>query len=159
MANEKDFETAIAKYPELIEEGLHLVRKQKIVQGRRLDLLFEDRGKNQLVAELKWGPIKDQDIGQVMWYAGCCLISGRPTRAILVGTRVPPNIQKILDFHGIGWKQITPSELRKFLRAKGDEDLAKVFDDDIGAESGDAQPPELAATTRIRWSGGTIRPG
>lgn len=139
MATEKDFETAIAKYPQLIEDGLRLVGRQLFVQGRKLDLLFEDRGKNQLIAELKWGPIKDQDIGQVMSYAGC-LISGRPTREILVGTRVPPNIRTILDYHGIGWKQIAASELREFLRARGDEELAKVFDDDTGAASADAQP-------------------
>jgi hypothetical protein len=139
VATEKDFETVIAKYPELIEDGLHLVGRQLFVQGRKLDLLFEDRRKNQLVAELKWGPIKDQDIGQVMSYAGC-LISGRPTREILVGTRVPPNIRTILDYHGIAWKQIAASELREFLRARGDDELAKVFDDDIGAASADAQP-------------------
>lgn len=138
MATEKDSETVIAKYPELIEEGLHLLGRQLFVQGRKLDLLFEDRRKNQLVAELKWGPIKDQDIGQVMSYAGC-LISGRPTREILVGTRVPPNIRTILDYHGIGWKQIAASELREFLRARGDEELAKVFDDDIEAASADTQ--------------------
>lgn len=139
MASEKNFETAIAKYPELIEEGLRLVGRQLLVQGRRLDLLFEDRGKNRLVAELKWGPINDQDIGQIMSYAGC-LISGLPTREILVGTRVPPNIRTILDYHGIGWKQITASELREFLRARADEELAKVFDDDTGSASADALP-------------------
>jgi hypothetical protein len=92
-----------------------------------------------VVAELKWGPIKDQHIGQVMSYAGC-LVSGRPAREFLVGRRVPPNIQTILDWHGVGWKQITASYLREFLRAKGDEELAKVFDDDRRAVSADAQP-------------------
>ncbi|MHB8526277.1 MAG: endonuclease NucS domain-containing protein [Candidatus Acidiferrales bacterium] len=139
MSKEKEFESAIVKYPELIEEGLRLVGRQRFVEGRKFDLLFEDRKKNKLVAELKWGPIKDQHIGQIMFYAGC-LISGQPVREVLVGTRVPPNIRAILDFHGIGWKQITATELREFLRAKGDEELAKKFDDEIENARVDAQP-------------------
>lgn len=141
MSKEKEFESAIVKYPELIEEGLRLIGRQQFVEGRKFDLLFEDRRNNKVVAELKWGPIKDQHIGQIMFYAGC-LISGRPVRQVLVGTRVPPNIRAILDFHGIGWKQITPIELREFLRAKGDEELAMKFDNEMEGLSVDAQPVE-----------------
>jgi len=130
VASEKDFETAIAKYPELVEEGLRVVDRQLFLEGKRMDLLFEDRLKNHLVAELKWGPIKYADIGQIMSYAGY-LVAGKPVREMLIGTRVPPNLQAILDHHGIEWKQITPSELRGFLRAGGDERLAKMFDADV----------------------------
>lgn len=142
MSKEKEFECAIVKYPELIEEGLRLVGRQRFVEGRKFDLLFEDRRGNKLVAELKWGPIKDQHIGQIMFYAGC-LISGRPVREVLVGTRVPPNIRAILDFHGIGWKQITAVELREFLRSRGDEELAKKFDDEIEGTNVDAEPVDI----------------
>jgi len=130
VANEKDFETAIAKYPGLIEEGLRVVGRQLFLEGKRMDLLFEDRLGNHLVAELKWGPIKYGDIGQIMSYAGY-IVSGKPVREMLIGRRVPPNLQAILDHHGIEWKQITPSELCGFLRARGDEQLAKVFDADV----------------------------
>jgi len=126
---EKDFETVIAKYPELIEAGLRLVGRQSFLRGRRKDLLFEDHQKNYLVAAVRWGPIKDTHIGQVIPYAGR-LVSGRPVREMLVGTMVPPNLQAILDYRRIGWRQITAAELRDFLRAKGDEELAKVFDAD-----------------------------
>src|SRR5579863_88428 len=128
MATERDFETAIAKYPDLIEEGLRLIGRQQVVHGRRMDLLFEDHLGDQLVLELKWGPIKDKDIGQIMAYEGW-LVSDRPVRVMLIGTRVPPNIQASLDYHGIAWREITPSEVRKFLREKGDEGLLKSFDD------------------------------
>lgn len=137
MAREKDFETAIARYPELLEEGLRLIGRQVVVHGRRMDLLFEDPARNQLVAELKWGPIRDKDIGQIMAYEGWRVSNG-PVRVMLVGTRVPPNIQATLDHHGIGWREITASELRKFLLAKGDEELAETFDDthlDLGVSA------------------------
>lgn len=127
MASEKDFETVIAKYPELIENGLVLVGRQLFLEGKRMDLLFEDHLKTHLVVELKWGPIKYEDIGQVMFYAGC-LIAGKPIREMLVGRRVPPNLQAILDHHGIEWREINGPELCEFLRAKGDAELARIFD-------------------------------
>lgn len=147
VATEKDFETAIAKYPELIEEGLVLVGRQSFLEGKRMDLLFEDRLKTRLVVELKWGPIKYADIGQVMSYAGY-LVSGKRVREMLVGTRVPPNLQAILDHHGIEWKEITASELCDFLRAKGDEQLTRIFD--VAAEPpGDEPEYDLGADVHL----------
>lgn len=146
MAAEKDFEAAIVKYPELIEDGLRFVKRQLFLEGKRMDLLFEDCLKNHLVAELKWGPIKYADIGQVMSYAGY-LVSGKPVREMLVGTRVPPNLQAILDHHGIEWKQITARELCDFLRAKGDEQMARIFDVSVEAP-GDTRY-DLGADVRL----------
>jgi hypothetical protein len=151
---EKDFETVIAKYPELIEAGLRLVGRQSFLRGRRKDLLFEDHQKNYLVAAVRWGPIKDTHIGQVIPYAGR-LVSGRPVREMLVGTMVPPNLQAILDYRRIGWRQITAAELRDFLRAKGDEELAKVFDADAltqnSSQSPGNAPAALLAPVEGRW--------
>jgi len=150
MANEKDFETAIAKYPELIEEGLRLVQRQSILklpgQRHRMDLYFQDRLDNPLVVELKWGAIKFEDIGQIMSYAGY-LVSGKPVREMLVGNRVPPNLQAILDHHGVEWKEITASQLCVFLRAKGDEQLAKAFDGD-----------ETIVATKLKRSASAMEP-
>jgi RecB family endonuclease NucS len=59
MLLEKNFEDIIARYPELIEEGLTLKGRQVTLYGRRMDLLFEDKFKRKLIVELKIGPIKD----------------------------------------------------------------------------------------------------
>ena len=50
---------------------------------------------------------------------------------MLVGTRVPPNIQRSLDYHGIAWKEITFSVLRELLKRKGDEAFNHLFEDEI----------------------------
>jgi hypothetical protein len=42
MLLEKDFEDIIARYPELIKDGLTLKGRQVTLYGRRMDLLFED---------------------------------------------------------------------------------------------------------------------
>lgn len=128
---EKDFEDIICKYPELIEEGLILIDRQLSLYGRRMDILFEDKFKRKLIIELKAGPIKDDHIGQILSYEGMLLSADDPTiRVMLVGTRVPPNIQRSLDHHGIAWKEITFSFLKDFLKNKGDESFNHLFEYD-----------------------------
>ncbi len=128
---EKDFEDIICKYPELIEEGLILIGRQLSLYGRRMDILFEDKFKRKLIIELKAGPIKDEHIGQILSYEGMLLSADNPTlRVMLVGTRVPPNIQRSLDHHGIAWKEITSSFLKEFLKNKGDDFFHHLFEYD-----------------------------
>jgi hypothetical protein len=118
------FEDILAKYPQLIEEGLVLVGRQMAIYGRRMDLVFKDTFGRQLIVELKAGPIKDEHIGQIMSYEGSMLSHDNPDlRIMLVGTRVPPNIQRSLDHHGIAWKEIALSVLQKYLQSVGDEAL------------------------------------
>jgi hypothetical protein len=40
--DEQTFETILAKYPELIENGLEMKGRQVSMYDRRMDLLFED---------------------------------------------------------------------------------------------------------------------
>jgi hypothetical protein len=133
MFLEKDFEDILSKYPELIEDGLVLKGRQVHVYGRIMDLLFEDRFKRKLIVELKKGPIKDDHIGQVMSYEGILLSADDPTiRIMLIGNRVPPNIQRTLDHHGIAWREISFTRLKEFLAEKNDQVLLGVLDDSDG---------------------------
>lgn len=133
MLLEKDFEGIICKYPDLIEAGLIIKGRQLTLYGRRIDILFEDKFKRKLIIELKIGPIKDENIGQILSYEGMLLSADDPTiRVMLVGNRVPPNIQKSLDHHGIAWKEITIMQLKDFLTGKQDKGflgLLSVSDD------------------------------
>jgi hypothetical protein len=124
---ECDFETILAKYPDMIDKGLRLLGHQVTMFGRRMDLLFEDRFNRKLIIELKVGPIKDEHIGQVLSYEGMLLSADDPTvRVMLIGNRVPPNIQRALDHHGIAWREITFSLLRDYLREEGDIELLSL---------------------------------
>ena len=126
--DERTFETVLAKYPELIEDGLAIKGRQVSMYGRRMDLLFEDTFQRKLLIELKVGPIKDQHIGQVMSYEGMLLSADDPTiRVMLIGNRVPPNLRKSLDHHGIAWKEISISTLLAHLRDKSDSEMLGLF--------------------------------
>jgi len=129
---ERDFEDILCKYPELIEPNLFYKGRQIHLYGRIMDILFEDAFKRKLIAELKIGPIKDEHIGQILSYEGILLSNDDPTiRVILIGNRVPPNIRKSLDHHGIAWKEITFAELKAFIINKNDTEFIPLFDKDI----------------------------
>ena len=126
--DERTFETILAKYPELIENGLEMKGRQVRMYGRRMDLLFEDAFRRKLIIELKVGPIKDQHIGQVLSYEGMLLSADDPSiRVMLIGNRVPPNIRRALDHHGIAWKEISVSSLLAHLRDKSDSEMLGLF--------------------------------
>lgn len=126
--NEQTFETILAKYPELIEEGLELIGRQICMYGRRMDLLFKDAFERKLLIELKVGPIKDQHIGQVMSYEGMLLSADDSSiRIMLIGNRVPNNLRRSLDHHGIAWKEIAVSDVIAFLSQKQDSQLLDLF--------------------------------
>jgi hypothetical protein len=135
---EKTFEDILCKYSELIEDGLIFKGRQIIKFGRRIDILFEDKFKRELLVELKSGPIKDEHIGQILSYEGMLLSADDPTiRIMLIGTRVPPNLQKSLDHHGIIWKEITYGKLESFIKTKNDENFLSFFDpQDVYYKSG-----------------------
>jgi hypothetical protein len=128
MISEKLLEDIICKYPDLIENDLKLLERQITLYGRRMDLVFQDKFNRKLINELKAGPIKDGHIGQILSYEGMLLSADDPTlRVMLVGTRVPPNIQKSLDHHGIAWKEIPISKLIEFLNGVGDKKLLECL--------------------------------
>lgn len=121
---EKDFEDILEKHPDLIEPGLKPIGRQVAMYNRRMDLLFEDQHRNKLIVELKAGPIKDEHIGQILAYEGMILSAEDPAvRVMLIGTRVPLNIQKALDHHGIAWKELKITQLKEYLASVDDREL------------------------------------
>jgi hypothetical protein len=150
MLTERNFEDVLAKYPDLIEVGLRLTGRQVIVEGRRLDLLFEDSLLRRLLVELKWGPIKDQHVGQIMAYAGSLRSNDDPDlRVMLIGTRVPPSYQRSLDFHGIAWKEITRPTILAFVQEKQDSEFICLFADDVDLVPTPASVRRMPSTSNI----------
>ena len=128
MISEKIFEDILTQYSDLIEVGLVLKGRQVTLYGRRMDLLFKDSHGRDLLIELKVGPIKDQHIGQILSCEGMLLSADNPTiRVMLIGNRVPPNISKALDHHGIAWKEISCELMKRFLKERKDENFLVHF--------------------------------
>lgn len=155
--DERTFETILAKYPELIEKGLEVIGRQVSMYGRRMDLIFEDVSQRKLIVELKVGPIKDQHIGQVMSYEGMLLSADDPSiRVMLIGNRVPPNLRRSLDHHGIAWKEISVFSLLTYLRDKSDSEMLGLFppeDLDFPEQRGQESTTQRSIESRARHCG------
>ena len=69
---EKDIENLLANYPDEFfpGEGFKLINQQFIIEGRRLDLLFEDKHERQIVVEVKRGILTREASGQIAEYYG-----------------------------------------------------------------------------------------
>ncbi len=122
--DERTLEDIICRYPELIENGLSFKGRQVTVNGKRVDVLFEDRHGQKLILEIKKGTVLRNHVGQLLDYEGDFVSVDNPNvRVMLVGNRVPENLRRSLNHHGFEWKELTISALDNFLNEKEDIDL------------------------------------
>lgn len=127
MLSEKLFEDALVKYPELIEKNLKLIGRQVTHFGKRIDILFEDRFKEKLIVEIKIDNLQRNALSQVMEYEGYILSEKDPSaRVMIVANRIPLNLKKAMDHHGIEYKEITHKHLLEFLE-KRDKQLLNAI--------------------------------
>lgn len=103
---EKDIENLIANYPEEVfpGEGFKLIGQQVVIEGRRLDILFEDKYKRQIIIEVKRGILTRKASGQIIEYYGLL-----------------KNINKDQNYELILCANIIPKERRTFLETIGIE--------------------------------------
>jgi hypothetical protein len=123
MFSERIFEDILVKYPELIESNLKLIGRQVKHFGKRIDILFEDKFQEKLIIELKKDNLDRNALSQVLEYEGYILSEKDPSaRVMLIANRIPLNLKKAMEHHGIEFKEITKNQLLVFLENK-DSDL------------------------------------
>jgi len=107
---EKDIENLIANHPDEFfpGEGFKLVAQQYVIDGRRLDLLFEDKHNRQVIVEIKRGILTREASGQIVEYYG--LLKGsdenRNIELILCANVIPPERSRFLEQIGISCKEL-----------------------------------------------------
>ena len=69
---EKDIENLIAGYPKEFfpKEEFLLLGQQHTIEGRRIDILFQDKFGRKIIVEVKRGILTREASGQVMEYYG-----------------------------------------------------------------------------------------
>jgi hypothetical protein len=146
MLSERLFEDILVKYTKLIENNLTFIGRQVNYFGKRIDILLEDRFKEKLIVELKIGNLQSNALSQVMEYEGYILSEKDPSaRVMIIANRIPLNLKKAMDHHGIEYKEITMNHIMKFLEEK-DEELYKA----MLAQRQDE--PQLDPTKTGKWT-------
>ena len=116
MFSERLFEDILVKYPELIESNLKFIGRQVKHFGKRIDILFEDKFKEKLIIELKKDNLDRNALSQVLEYEGYILSEKDPSaRVMLIANRIPLNLKKAMEHHGIEYKEVTIKQLLDFL--------------------------------------------
>jgi len=119
MFSERLFEDILVKYPELIESNLKFIGRQVKHFGKRIDILFEDKFQEKLIIELKKDNLDRNALSQVLEYEGYILSEKDPSaRVMLIANRIPLNLKKAMEHHGIEYKEITIRQLLDFLENK-----------------------------------------
>jgi len=107
---EKDIENIVAAHPEEIfpNEGFKLVGQQVVVEGRRLDILFEDRHGRKIIVEVKRGILTREASGQIAEYYG--LLKNRGINEIyeliLCANIIPKERKTFLETIGIDCREL-----------------------------------------------------
>lgn len=128
---EKYLEDAIVALPSLVEDGLTLEARQMTLPRGRFDLLFRDRHGRLLLIELKWGPIRNDHIHQLLNYEDYLIEGEKNIRVMLIGTRVPERVANTLDHHGIEFKVLDPLDVTEALARAGNQLLARSIREGI----------------------------
>ena len=120
---EKDIENLIAAHPDDMfpGEGFQLIGQQVEVDGRRLDILFEDKHQRRVIVEVKRGILSREASGQIAEYYGL-LKNDDPDgnyELVLCANVIPKERRTFLETIGISCKEVGVTHI---------VDLAKKFD-------------------------------
>jgi hypothetical protein len=120
---EKDIENLIAQHPGDIFPGeeLTLIGQQIVVEGRRLDLLFEDKHKRKIIVEIKRGILTREASGQIAEYYGLLKNANQAENyeLVLCANIIPKERKTFLETIGIECKELGVVQI---------SDLAKKHD-------------------------------
>jgi len=119
--DEKTLEEILIKYPDLIEKEIKFIGNQIYLEGKKLDILFDDSNGQKLVVEVKLIATR-KDIAQLLDYAGHIMETEKiPIRVILVANKIPENFKRSFEFFGIEYKELPINYLVDYLTSKNDK--------------------------------------
>lgn len=105
---EADVVNDILKDPALIEDGLRIVKREKPVRTGSIDLYGYDKDHVPVVIEVKRSLATISAVHQLRMYVSDIKKDRKElvVRGILCAPRVPGMVRKLLEEHGLEWKEV-----------------------------------------------------
>ena len=113
---ERYMEEAIANCPDLfIEEGLTLMRRQVVINGRRPDLLFSDTLSRHLLVEVQSGRLDENHLQRHFYYYFDYRAKYPSThlRLMFIANHLVPQHKKFLDEHGYEFREYPEGDFER----------------------------------------------
>lgn len=113
---ERQMEDAVARCPErFMENDLHLLRRQIVINGRLPDILFEDTLHRHLLVELQRGRLDEQHLQRHVFYFYDyrAKYPDKHPRLLFLANRVIPQHKEFLDDHGYEYREIPEREFSR----------------------------------------------
>jgi len=105
---ELDMVNQIVNNPTIIEDGLRIVKREKQVKTGSIDLYGFDKKHVPVVIEVKRSLATISSVHQLRMYVKDIKkdTKGPKIRGILCAPRVPDMVKKLLEEHGLEWREI-----------------------------------------------------
>jgi len=120
---EKDIENLLAYYPDEFfpGEGFKLIDQQFTVEGRRIDILFEDKHGRQIIVEVKRGILSREASGQIVEYYGLLKTADETKNyeLILCANIIPKERKVFLETIGIDCKELGIAQISQIANKHG----------------------------------------
>jgi RecB family endonuclease NucS len=120
---EIDVVNQIVSDPNLIEEGLRIVKREKPVKTGSIDLYGYDKDHTPIVIEVKRSLATISSVHQLRMYVTDIKKDRKEpkVRGILCAPRIPDMVKKLLEEHGLEWREVErkvvlPDDRQKTLR-------------------------------------------
>ncbi len=117
---EKDIENLIAEHPDEIfpKEGFSLIGQQYAIEGRRIDILFEDKLGRKIIVEVKRGILSREASGQISEYYGLLKSKNQDEfyEMVLCANVIPKERRLFLANIGIECKELGISKISQLAR-------------------------------------------
>lgn len=121
---ESDMVDQLEKQPQVLEEGLRILRREKQTRSGAIDLFAIDRMGTPVLIEVKRNPPGPQVVSQLEAYV-LDFKNKNPrakVRGILCATKIPAMIRTLLSERGLEWREFTPHfELEELHQRRLDE--------------------------------------
>jgi len=113
---EEDMKRVLIRHPDIIEEGLTIIKTEKELESGKADIIARDKNFKIVIIELKKHKIHKSDVLQLYRYVSKLRETNKNIRGIIVGTAVDNEAMIIADKLDLEIKTIS---LRKLSEYKG----------------------------------------
>ena len=130
---EEELRDFLYSHPEVIEEGLRSVAREKELKSGKVDIFAVDKSGNPVVIEVKRGRVGEKEVLQLYRYVSELRLTNPGVRGVIVAPEIDSRAQVMLAELGLEYRVV---DLAKLSRMREREGRGATLLDYYGGEQG-----------------------